>query len=90
MPDFSVDDIEIEPWEFVSACSRREKKELVEALINDDEVYDDSLLSEVPRRTGGRGYDAYEFEQAVDKLTLNYHSLSKEQIDIIINLAKRF
>lgn len=40
--------------------------------------------------TGGRGMDAAEFEEAIEKLVKNYHCLPKEQTDLIISLAKRF
>ena len=34
MPDFSTS-IDIEPWEFVSECSKTEIQELIETLIED-------------------------------------------------------
>ena len=32
MPDFSTE-IDIEPWEYISACSKREVKELIESVV---------------------------------------------------------
>jgi len=34
MPDFSTE-IEVDPWEYVSACSKREIQELIESLIEE-------------------------------------------------------
>jgi hypothetical protein len=35
MPDFTPDDIDIDPSEFVDACNKREISELIDALIED-------------------------------------------------------
>lgn len=77
-------EINIEVDEFLSCCTSYERKELVDALHEYFEEKEDRL------ETNGRGYDAYEFEEALHKLAQNYHSLPKEQTDIIINLSKRF
>lgn len=38
MPDFSVEDVEISPSEFVYACSKREIKDLIECLQEEDYI----------------------------------------------------
>ena len=81
MPEISID-----VDEFVSSCDRYEKQELADSLKEYGYLQEDEDRLE----TNGRGYDAYEFEEALHKLAQNYHSLPKEQTDIIINLAKRF
>ncbi len=42
MPEFYVDDLDIDPSEFVSACSEREIKELIEALAEDGYIFQPS------------------------------------------------
>jgi len=79
--------VEIEIDDFIMGCSSREIRQLIEALKEDGHL-DDEDENEI--ETGGRGQDAYEFETALRKLAANYHSLSKEQTDIIILLSKRF
>ena len=82
-------EINIEVDEFISCCSSWEKRELADALKESGYLYEEDK-EPYPLDTNGRGYDAYEFEEALHKLAKNYHSLPKEQTDIIINLAKRF
>jgi len=38
MPDFQVDDISIDPDEFVSACNKQGLNELIEALVEDGHI----------------------------------------------------
>lgn len=83
-------EINIEVDEFISCCSSWEKRELADALKESGYLDDEDDRDPYPLDTNGRGYDAYEFEEALKKLAQNYHSLPKEQTDIIINLAKRF
>lgn len=81
--------VEIDVDDFLIGCSRHEIKELVEALKEDGHL-DDEDNDKLNIKIDGRGYDAHEFETALHKLATNYHSLTKEQTDIIINLSKRF
>jgi ribosomal protein S8 len=81
--DFNVEE-RIDVDEYLSACDSSEKQEIVDALKESGYIDQDMPV------TNGRGYYAYEFEQAIRKLIANYYSLSKEQTDIIINLSKRF
>lgn len=90
MPSFSdyvnVEvDIDVDVDEFVSECSPREIEELIEALREGG-----YLVSYAPPTTGGRGYEAYEFEQSMTKLVNNYHVLTKTELEILNALAKRF
>ena len=34
MPDFTPDDIDIDPSEFVDACSSKERQELIDYLVH--------------------------------------------------------
>jgi hypothetical protein len=43
MPDFTPDDIDIDPNEFLSACNSKEINELIEALIEDGHLQPDQL-----------------------------------------------
>ena len=81
MPDFSVDDIEIEPHEFVSSCNTRELRELVDALK--DEGY---VILEKNKKESN--YD--EFETSLEILKSSKMMLTLEEEEAIIKLADKF
>ena len=85
MPDFSVEDLEISPDEFVDSCSKRELEELIDYLVEDGLVARKIL-------TGGeiRGYDEGVYEDALVKLSGRWNMLSTAESEFISNIAKRF
>jgi hypothetical protein len=80
MPDFSVDDISIEPDEYYFACNSRERKELIKLIKEDD-------LLEI--QDVGRGYDAFKFQQSLEKLMANRHRLTSDEENLINKIADR-
>jgi hypothetical protein len=84
MPDFYVDEMSIEPEEFVQACSKRELNELIDYLVEEDLVKR-STVSSKPR-----GCDEQFFEEALLKLSGNWNMLSAAESEFIVSLAKRF
>lgn len=74
-------DIDIEIYEFVRSCSKREIKELIDELIENDHLPKDVLNSkgdvkkEMKRKTGSED----EFEYKLDKLKEKYFQLSQEE-----------
>lgn len=85
MPDFSVEDLEISPDEFVDSCSKRELKELIDYLV------EDGLVARKFSSAGGvRSYDENIYEEALVKLSGRWNMLSAIESEFISNIAKRF
>lgn len=85
MPDFSVEDLEITPEEFVDSCSKRELKELINYLVEDGLV-----ARKFPSGGQIRGYDEDAYEEALIKLSGRWNMLSSAESEFISNIAKRF
>lgn len=88
MPTFDQEvdaTFDISPSDFVSECSSREIKELIGILVEGGH-----LPEGVAGLGKSNGYSADEFQEAVRKLSKNYYSITKEEEDIIKNIAKRF
>jgi len=85
MPDFSVEDLEISPDEFVDSCSERELKELIDYLVEDGLV-----VRKFSSSGGARSYDENIYEEALVKLSGRWNMLSAAESEFISNIAKRF
>jgi hypothetical protein len=83
MPSFYVDDVDIDVDDFLSACSDSERKELIEALVEDGYVKRESLLN--PDKHGA----VNEFDNACAHMIGNSWRLSKEDEDKIIEISKK-
>jgi len=83
MPDFYVDDLDISPSAFVDACSKREIAELIEILIEDGYVDNQSIL-----KTNGT-YDDESYTKALVKLSESRRRLTNEEEEIIKKIADR-
>jgi len=83
MPDFYVDDLDISPSAFVDACSKREIAELIEILIEDGYVDNQSIL-----KTNGT-YDDESYTKALVKLSESRRRLTNEEEEIIKKIAER-
>jgi hypothetical protein len=85
MPSFSVEDIDIDPSEFVYACNKYEIGELIEALI-DDGYIDEPIVTEPDRDN----LIDISFKEALSKLQHKRIYLTLEEEQFIINLANKF
>ena len=84
--DVEVDvNIDISVDQFLTECDVKDIKEIIKTLREDGFLKDTDLLDE--DQTGGGDW---EYNEAIAKLGENYYQLSKEDTDIIIQLAKRF
>jgi hypothetical protein len=88
MPDFTPEDIDIEPYEFVSACNTREIKELIESLIENGHL-PESVLNHAKGSDEKRGRLESEFIDKLDKLKDKFYSLSVEEEDSIEKIFKK-
>jgi hypothetical protein len=86
MPDFSTE-IDIEPWEYISECSRREIDELIETLIEDGHLARFNGKA-VPTKEGTSAMEL-EWDESLTKLRFSKHLLSNEDESIIINIANK-
>lgn len=89
MPSFYVDDINIEPYEYVQSCSKSERKELIIELVDGGHL-PPSVKSWVEGEKK-KGFHASEqiFETALDKLHGKYSVLTQEEEEIILKIANR-
>lgn len=85
MPDFSVEDLEISPDEFVDSCSKRELKELIDYLVEDGLVQ-----RKYPSAGEVRGHDENLYEESLLKISGKWNMLSAAESEFISNIAKRF
>jgi hypothetical protein len=83
MPSFYVDDIDIDVDEFLSACSTSERKELIEALVEDGYIKRDAILT--PENKSRNPL----FDDACTKLIGNSWRLSKEDEEVIMDISKK-
>jgi hypothetical protein len=86
MPDFSAE-IDIEPWEYVSECSRREIDELIETLIEDGHLSRFNGKA-VPNKQGGSVMDM-EWDELITKIRNSKHLLSNEDESRIIDIGNK-
>jgi len=83
MPDFSTE-IDIDAWDYISACSNREVKELIEALIEQGHL--DSFKVNNPQNN----LFGDEWWESLVKLRDSRHLLSNDEETLIRNIANRF
>lgn len=86
MPDFSTE-IDIEPWEYISECNRREIDELIETLIEDGHlaVFNGKA---VPKKEGASVMDM-EWDEILTKIRNSKHLLSNDDESVILNIANK-
>ena len=85
MPSFYVEDIDIDPSDFVDACDKGEIKELIEALIDDGHI-DEPIVTEPDRDN----LMDISFKEALSKLQYKRIYLTLEEEQFIINLANKY
>jgi hypothetical protein len=86
MPDFSTE-IDIDAWDYISACSNREVKELNEALVEDGHL--DSFNGQVKPVNKHNTLLDDEWWTALVKLRDSRHLLSSEDEQRITDISKR-
>jgi hypothetical protein len=85
MPDFSTE-IDVEPWEYISACSNREVDELINTLIEDGHL--DKFNGKVVSK-GDASLMSVEWDEAITKIRNSKHLLSIDDENVIINIANK-
>jgi hypothetical protein len=87
MPDFSTE-IDIEPYEYVSACSKREIVELLESLVEEGHISRSAVIAIETDRN--KNLLDEEWDVITDKLNQNRLMLSNEEEELIRKISKRF
>jgi hypothetical protein len=82
MPIFECN-ADISADEFLSALSKQELNNLVQLLNSDYNIATKPNLDKM-------SYGEWQFETAINKLHGKYTSLTKEEEETIINIAKKF
>lgn len=88
MPDFSVDDIDISPIEYINACGDYDIKELIKELEDSGYLKSGSSSSDTNKETINPR--DVEFWNSLDHLKNKRHLLTTSEEDFIISLAERF
>lgn len=86
MPDFSTE-IDIDAWDYISACSNREVKELIEALVDGGHL--DSFNGKVKPANIHNTLMDDEWWELLVKLRDSRHLLSSEDEQRITDITKR-
>lgn len=100
MPEFEAS-VDVEVYEIIDACSRREKLELVGLVI--EECQSDSEMERVLKKSldehfpgtnidvqSGISYDQELFLSSLKALASSYYQLSNETIESINSIAKPY
>jgi hypothetical protein len=88
MPSFDVEEVDIDPSEFVSACSKREIKELIQELTDEGHIKKDSPIENSGPSSPNIADSV--FDDSLNILYRNRLYLSVEEEDMINKLAERF
>ena len=76
--------LDIDVVEYFNEMDGDDKQEMYNLLVEDGIKGDNTNLN----NPSGRA--SWEFDEAVIKIKKNYHSLTNEEIDLIIKLSKKF
>ncbi len=85
MPSFYVDDVDIDVDEFLSACSEREREDLIKALIEDGYLNKKDVT---PSPVLSVGEEI--FEEHLNAIHGKWHRLTPEEEEVIIKIGKKF
>jgi hypothetical protein len=91
MPTFYVEDMDIEPYEYVSQCSYSDIKELIGELVDAGHLPPSvkNMISKKYKEKPGFHPSEAIYEEAIDKLHGKYTNLTQEEEETIIKIANR-
>ena len=85
---YNVDvDVDIDPDEFISMCSKREINDLINALVENEHL-SPKQVSKISSK--GLSVLEEEFENKCMGLASKFHSMSNEETELIENLYKKY
>jgi hypothetical protein len=89
MPNFRVDDLDIEPHEFVDSCSRSERRELIDYLIEGGHISKERGLN-LSNGVKNPNINDELYLSSLNVLSKSRHLLSIEEEEMINKLAEKF
>jgi hypothetical protein len=89
MPDFTPDDMDIQPYEYVSACGPGDIKELIEELVDSGHL-PTSVLNKKSKSDDGLGRLQSEFADRLQKLTNVYYTISNEDEEVLKTIINKY
>lgn len=92
MPDFSCEDISIEPYEYVRACRPSEIRDLIIELVEEEHL-PKTVLNQVRIDKNGKAKTSVledEFLGKMNKLSEKYHTLTKEDEESLEVMFKKY
>jgi len=90
MPDFSTD-IDIDPSEFVDACSSSERRELINHLIEGGYITEDQLdLKKTNHGVRNPNVNDKTYWDALNVLMKSRHLLTLDEEQLIIKISDKF
>jgi L-arabinose isomerase len=84
-------DLDIEVYEFVRACSKRDIKELIKELVDEGHLPKDLYFKngELKKEMNRKLSSEIDFEEKLDKLKTKYFSLNKDEEDSLEKIFKK-
>lgn len=92
MPEFYVDNVDIEPYEFVRECSKSEIKELITELVDSGHL-PKLVLNQIDTSGNERRNSSLLEEEFIDKLTSlsnKFYSISKEDGETLETIFNKY
>ena len=92
MPEFYVEEMDIEPYEFVRACSPSEIKELIEELVEEEHLPKSVLSIMKTDKNNKRNTSILEeeFLEKMDKLSQKFHTITREDEETLETIFKKY
>lgn len=93
MPDFYIDELSIDPYEYIRECSKSEIRDLIIELVDEGHLAP-SALSQIRLKDDGKPMRTTplqdEFVDKMASLIEKYNILSKEDEEILQGLFKKY
>ena len=86
MPDFSTS-VDIEPWEYISECTRSEIEDLIESLVENGHL--DLFNGKFKPKKDGATVMELEWDELMMKIRNSKHLLSNDDESRIIEIANK-
>jgi hypothetical protein len=86
MPEFETY-VDVDVYEFVSACRKPEIKELIDALIEDGHINASSIITETSKNAT---LMEIEHAETCSKLSSVYHRMTTEECDMLKTIASKY
>ena len=86
MPEFNTY-VDVDVYEFISECGKREIKELIDALVEDGHLNASSIITETSKNPT---LMEIEHAETCSKLASVYHRMTTEECDVLKTIASKY